>query len=63
MPVSILQRLKLWSRFFPGISYPRGVLLVWNAPRFRPRHSLPESVWKAVDAIDGFLSIKEAGLL
>lgn len=63
MPISILERLRLWSGFFVGITYPRDLPLVWNALRCRPKYTVPASIWTSVDPIAGFLSIKEAGLL
>ncbi len=58
-----LRRLQLWVGFFTRIRYPHDVPLVFQAFQQRRHYPIPTDVWRAIEPLGGFLSIKEAGLL
>lgn len=59
----LIQRARLWTRFFLRASYPRDLPLLAQAFARRRRFEVPPEIWRTIEPLSGFLSAKEAGLL
>ena len=60
---TLVQRTRLWTRFFLRATYPRDLPLMLQSFARRRYFAIPDETWRVVDPISGFLSAKEAGLL
>lgn len=63
MSVSLSYRFKYWVRFLFRISYPQDVPLVLAFFQHRRSFTIPDDIWRKIDSVGGYLSMKEAALL
>jgi MMP 1-O-methyltransferase len=63
MPASFITRVATWLRFLSGLSSWSEARLVTAAFLKHKRFEAPLPVWQQIDALEGYLNRKEAGLL